>query len=47
MLVTGADKADAVARGFGDPPDPDAPASRVRPAGSLCVYLDEAAAGRL
>src|SRR5215210_2275672 len=47
VLVTGADKADAVARGFGDPPDPDAPASRVRPAGSLCVYLDEAAAGRL
>jgi 6-phosphogluconolactonase len=47
VLVTGADKADAVARGFGDPPDPEAPAARVRPAGSLCVYLDEAAAGRL
>jgi 6-phosphogluconolactonase len=47
VLVTGADKADAVARGFGDPPDPEAPAARVRPSGSLCVYLDEAAAGRL
>lgn len=47
VLVAGEDKAEAVARGFGDPPDPEAPVARVRPAGSLCVYLDEAAAGRL
>jgi 6-phosphogluconolactonase len=48
VLVSGGDKADAVARGFGDPPDPDAPASRVSPsAGSLFVYLDEPAAARL
>jgi len=32
----------------GDPPDPEAPASRVSPSsGSLFVYLDEAAAARL
>jgi 6-phosphogluconolactonase len=48
FLVAGADKADAVARAFGEPPDAEAPASRVRPpAGSLFVYLDEAAAARL
>jgi 6-phosphogluconolactonase len=48
FLVAGADKADAVARAFGEPPDPEAPASRVRPpAGSLFVFLDEAAAARL
>jgi 6-phosphogluconolactonase len=48
FLVSGADKADAVARAFGDPPDPDAPASHVSPsAGSLFVYLDEPAAARL
>jgi 6-phosphogluconolactonase len=48
VLVAGGDKADAVARAFGDPPDPEAPASRVRPsAGSMFVYLDEPAAARL
>jgi 6-phosphogluconolactonase len=48
FLIAGADKADAVARSFSQPPDPDAPAGRVRPtAGSLFVYLDEAAAAKL
>jgi 6-phosphogluconolactonase len=48
FLVSGADKADAIARAFGDPPDPAAPASHVRPtAGSLYVFLDEPAAARL
>jgi 6-phosphogluconolactonase len=48
FLVSGADKADAIARAFGDPPDPEAPASHVRPtAGSLYVFLDEPAAARL
>ena len=48
FLVAGADKADAVARAFGDPPDPEAPASRVSPsAGSMFVFLDEAAAAKL
>jgi 6-phosphogluconolactonase len=48
VLVAGGDKAQAVARGFGDPPDPEAPATHVRPEdGSLCVYLDEAAASAL
>ena len=48
VLVAGADKAQAVARGFGDPPDPEAPASRVRPEdGSMFVFLDEAAASGL
>ena len=36
------------ARGFGDEPDPEAPASHVRPEdGSLFVFLDEAAASAL
>jgi len=48
FLVTGADKAQAVARAFGDPPDAEAPGARVRPtAGSLFVFLDEAAATEL
>ena len=48
FLVSGADKADAVARAFSEPPDPDAPASRVRPpAGTLYVFLDEPAASLL
>ena len=48
FLVAGADKADAVARSFTEPPDPDAPAGHVRPtAGSLFVFLDEAAAAKL
>ena len=44
FLVAGADKAPAVARAFGDPPDPEAPAAHVRPA---TVLLDEAAASEL
>jgi 6-phosphogluconolactonase len=48
FLISGADKADAVARAFTEPPDPDAPAGRVRPTeGSLFVYLDEPAAAKL
>ncbi len=48
FLAAGADKAQAVARAFGDPPDLSAPAARVRPeAGSLFVVLDEAAAAQL
>ena len=48
FLVAGADKADAVARAFTEPADPEAPAGRVRPpAGSLFVFLDEAAASKL
>ena len=48
VLVAGEDKAEAVARGFGDPPDPEVPAAHVRPrAGSMFVFLDEAAAGQL
>ena len=42
FLVTGADKAEAVARAFGDPPDPTSPAAHVRPrAGTLLVLLDD------
>lgn len=44
FLVAGADKAPAVARSFAEPPDPQAPAGRVRPA---IVLLDEAAAAEL
>jgi 6-phosphogluconolactonase len=48
FLISGSDKADAVARAFGDAPDPSAPASLVRPEnGSLTVLLDEPAAARL
>jgi 6-phosphogluconolactonase len=48
FLISGEDKADAVARAFGDAPDPGAPASLVRPdPGALTVLLDEAAASRL
>jgi 6-phosphogluconolactonase len=48
FLVTGMDKADAVARAFGGPPDPRAPGSLVRPEnGALTVLLDSAAAERL
>jgi 6-phosphogluconolactonase len=42
-LVTGADKAPAVQRAFGDPPDPESPGAHVRP---VTVFLDPAAAGR-
>ena len=45
FLVSGAGKAQAVARAFGGPPDPATPASLVAPAsGSLTVLLDPAAA---
>jgi 6-phosphogluconolactonase len=48
FLIAGAGKAQAVARAFGDAPDPDAPAARVRPRdGDLFVFLDEAAAAEL
>ena len=48
FLVTGKDKAKAVARAFGDPPDPTSPGAHVRPtAGELIVILDEAAAKEL
>lgn len=48
FLVTGEDKAEAVARAFAAPPDPRAPGSLVRPEnGTLTVLLDEAAASRL
>jgi 6-phosphogluconolactonase len=45
FLVTGEDKADAVARAFSGRPDPRAPGSLVQ--GELTVLLDEAAAARL
>ncbi len=45
FLVTGADKAGAVARAFGPNPDPSSPAASVRPRfGELVVLLDPAAA---
>jgi 6-phosphogluconolactonase len=48
FLITGAGKADIVARVFGDPPDLTLPAAHVRPRfGSLTVILDEAAAAEL
>jgi 6-phosphogluconolactonase len=48
FLVAGGDKAQAIGRAFGDPPDPDAPAARVRPEqGSIFVFVDEAAAAEL
>jgi 6-phosphogluconolactonase len=48
FLISGNDKADAVARAFGDAAGPDAPASLVRPdPGTLTVLLDEGAASRL
>jgi 6-phosphogluconolactonase len=48
FLVTGEDKAEAVARAFGGPPDPRAPASLVEPpSGSLELICDAAAASRL
>jgi 6-phosphogluconolactonase len=45
FLITGADKADAVARAFAGTPDVSAPASLVD--GEVTVLLDEAAAARL
>jgi len=48
FLVTGADKANAVARAFAATPDADSPAAFVRPgAGELLVVLDPAAAKEL
>lgn len=48
FLVTGADKAGAVARAFGSDPDPSSPAAHVRPRfGELVVVLDPAAAKEL
>jgi 6-phosphogluconolactonase len=48
FLVAGADKAQAVARAFGTPPDPTAPSAVVRPgAGKLIVVLDPPAAAEL
>jgi 6-phosphogluconolactonase len=48
FLVSGESKAEAIARAFGDPPDPEAPAARVRPEdGSIFVFVDEAAAALL
>jgi 6-phosphogluconolactonase len=49
FLVSGDEKAEAVARAFGGlRPGPDAPASLVKPrAGALTVLLDEAAAAHL
>lgn len=45
FLVAGADKAPALARAFGEPPDDDAPAAHVRPgAGTLTLVLDADAA---
>jgi 6-phosphogluconolactonase len=48
FLVTGADKAKAVARAFGDSPDASSPAAHLRPtAGELLVLLDPPAAKEL
>jgi 6-phosphogluconolactonase len=48
FLISGEDKADAVARAFGDAPDPAAPASLVQPThGHLTLLLDPPAAARL
>lgn len=48
FLVTGANKAGAVARSFGGEPDPSAPASLVAPVdGTLTVLMDAAAAAHL
>ena len=48
FLVTGEDKAEAVARALAGPPDPGAPGSLVQPeSGSLTAILDEGAASRL
>jgi 6-phosphogluconolactonase len=45
FLVAGEDKAEAMVRAFGEPPDPASPAARVRPSGGRLVLLcDESAA---
>ena len=45
FLVTGEDKAEAMARAFGGPPDPSAPASLVD--AGVTVLCDAAAASQL
>jgi 6-phosphogluconolactonase len=48
FLISGAEKAEGVARVFGPTPDPTSPATRVRPTeGTLTVLLDPAAAAQL
>lgn len=48
FLVTGDDKATAVRRAFGEPPDAASPAAHVRPPdGAALVFCDEAAAVEL
>jgi 6-phosphogluconolactonase len=48
FLVSGEDKAHAVARAFGNPPDESLPSARVRPgAGKLLLVLDPLAASEL
>jgi 6-phosphogluconolactonase len=48
FLVAGEDKAEAMKRAFGDPPDRSAPSARIRPfSGGLLVVADHAAAARL
>jgi 6-phosphogluconolactonase len=48
FLIAGADKAPAVRRAFGAPPDETAPSALVRPcAGTLLLVMDEAAAAEL
>ena len=47
FLVTGEDKADAVARAFGGARDPSAPGSLVEPQGSATLIADAEAAARL
>jgi 6-phosphogluconolactonase len=48
FIVAGKDKAKAMRRAFGDPPDATAPAAHVRPEhGELIVLCDEAAAAEL
>lgn len=48
FLVAGEDKAQAMARAFGEPPDLDAPSARIRPlSGRLVVLADRAAASQL
>jgi len=48
FLVTGKDKAAAMKRAFGDPPDSASPGAKVRPkSGELTVYCDAGAAAEL
>ena len=48
FLISGEDKAEAVRRAFGEAPDPDAPASLLRPTdGRLTVLVDPPAASQL